>query len=231
VIRTGILASLLAVLFLFAGPLGTRVGIWPFIVGFVLLGASLLLGLTGASLSLFAAIRSGAWTAALPGILIGLAVVAVPSAVVVSARGKPPINDITTDPDSPPPFVALLAERAGAPNPPEYGGARVAEQQRRAYPDIQPLTLPLPPEAAFDRVRTIVAAAGWRVAAAERGEGRIEAVDTTFWFGFNDDVVIRIRPEGAGSRVDVRSKSRVGVGDLGANAARIREFTRRLRAG
>jgi len=231
VIRIGVVSSLLAVALLIAGPLGTRVGLWPFVVGFLLLGLSLLLGLTGASLSLVAAVRTGAWAAAAAGLVLGLAVVAVPSAVVLSARGKPPINDITTDTDSPPPFVAILPERAGAPNSPDYGGSKVAEQQRRAYPDIQPLVLPIEAGAAFDRVSSVIGDLGWRVVAADRASGRIEAVDTTIWFGFKDDIVVRITPRDGGSRIDMRSKSRVGVGDLGTNAARVRDLLARLQTG
>jgi len=66
------------------------------------------------------------------------------------------------------------------------------------------------------------------VVASDAAAGRIEATATTRWFGFKDDVIVRIRPEAAGSRVDVRSVSRVGRGDLGANAARVREFLAKL---
>jgi uncharacterized protein (DUF1499 family) len=170
--------------------------------------------------------------AAAAGIVIGLAVVAVPSAVIVSARGKPPIHDITTDPDNPPAFVAILPLRAGAANPPEYAGSEVSAQQRRAYPDIQPLVLRANTGEAFDRVLATVRDLGWDVVANDRATGRIEAVDTTFWFGFKDDVVIRITPaasEGS-ARIDVRSKSRVGVGDVGTNARRVRTLLGRLQS-
>ena len=138
--------------------------------------------------------------------------IGVPSAFVLSARGQPAIHDITTDPDNPPAFVAILPLRTGAANPPEYGGGVVAAQQRRAYPDIQPLTLRVRKDEAFDRALAAVRALGWDVVADDRQSGRIEAVDTTFWFGFKDDVVIRIAeaPANGGTRVDVRSKSRVG---------------------
>jgi uncharacterized protein (DUF1499 family) len=78
---------------------------------------------------------------------------------------------------------------------------------------------------ALDAARSL----GWEVVASDAATGRIEATATSRWFGFKDDVVVRIRPEGAGSRVDVRSMSRVGVGDLGANAERVREFLAKLR--
>ena len=69
---------------------------------------------------------------------------------------------------------------------------------------------------------------GWHIVAAKSEEGRIEATATTLWFGFKDDVVIRIMPTAAGSRLDIRSKSRVGLSDVGVNAARIREFVAAL---
>jgi len=216
--------------FLLAGPLGTRVGLWPFILGFGMLALSLLLGLVGASMSLVGGIKTGQWAAAAAGIVVGLAVVSVLSAVVLSARGAPPIHDITTDPEDPPLFVAILPIRTSAANPPEYLGAKVADEQRRAYPDIKPLVLPVEMRQAFDRVLGVVRDLGWDIVASDPSAGRIEAVDTTFWFGFKDDVVVRLRAMAGGTRIDVRSKSRVGVGDVGTNARRVRELLRRLQA-
>jgi uncharacterized protein (DUF1499 family) len=230
VIKTGLALSLIGAALLLAGPLGSRVGLWSFVIGFLLLAVSLLLALVGASLALVGGVKTGQWAMAALGIIVGLAVVAVPSAFVVSARGNPAIHDITTDPDNPPAFVAVLPLRAGAANPPEYAGSEVAAQQRRAYPDIQPLVVRASAGDAFDRALAAVRGLGLDVVASDRASGRIEAVDTTFWFGFKDDVVIRIeeRPSDGGARVDVRSKSRVGVGDLGTNARRIRELLRRV---
>jgi uncharacterized protein (DUF1499 family) len=229
-IKIGLLLALAGAGLLLAGPLGSRAGLWSFIIGFLLLAASVLLGLIGASLSLVGGMRTGQWMIAGAGIIAGLAVVGVPSAFVLSARGKPAIHDITTDPDNPPPFVAILPLRAGAANPPEYAGAAVAAEQRRAYPDIQTLTLRVRKDVAFDRATSVARGLGWDVVADDRPSGRIEAVDTTFWFGFKDDVVIRITelPGNGGTRVDVRSKSRVGRGDLGTNARRIRDLLGRL---
>jgi len=228
-IRIGLVLSLVAAALLLAGPLGTRAGMWSFIIGFLMLGLSLLLALVGASLSLVGGIKTGQWSIAAAGIIIGLIVVSVPSAVVLSARGTPPIHDITTDPDNPPAFVAILPLRAGAANPSDYAGSEVAVQQRRAYPDIQPLVLRATAAEAFDRALAVVRDLGWEVVASDRSAGRIEAVDTTFWFGFKDDVVIRIAEIEGSARIDVRSKSRVGVGDVGTNARRVRTLLSRLR--
>src|SRR6058998_1595895 len=128
------------------------------------------------------------------------------------------INDITTDTEKPPQFKKPLP----------YGGPQVAEQQRKAYPDIQPAVLAAGPEAAFARALAAAQAMGWDIVDAQPKEGRIEATATTFWFGFKDDVVVRITPLPAGSRIDVRSKSRVGRGDTGTNAQRVRAYLKRL---
>jgi uncharacterized protein (DUF1499 family) len=228
--RIGLLLSLASVVLLAAGPLGTRSGVWTFIVGFGLLALSLLLGLAGAGASLVAGIKTGQWALPLVGIVVGLAVVAMPSSVIVSARGAPPIHDITTDTEDPPLFVAILPLRAGAANPPEYGGATVAEQQRRAFPDIQSIVLREDVPHAFQFALAVVQDLGWEVVGRDEAIGRIEAVDTTFWFGFKDDIVIRLRGATDGTRVDIRSKSRVGLGDLGTNARRVRAFLTALRS-
>jgi uncharacterized protein (DUF1499 family) len=96
---------------------------------------------------------------------------------------------------------------------------------------VQPLTLPVPPAQAFDRALAAARAMGWEIVDAAADQGRVEATATTFWFGFKDDVVVRVRPDASGSRIDVRSLSRVGRSDLGANAQRIRTYLDRLRAG
>ena len=231
-IKIGLALSLIGVALLLAGPLGSRLGLWSFIIGFLMLALSLLLALVGASLALAGGIKTGQWAMAGAGIVVGLAVVSIPSAFIVSAVGKPPIHDITTDTVNPPPFVAIVPLRAEAANPPEYGGQDVADQQRRAYPDIAPLVVHLGAAQAFDRVNAVIGDLGWELVASDRASGRVEATDTTFWFGFKDDVVVRITedPSGQDSRIDVRSKSRVGVGDAGTNARRVREMLSRLRS-
>jgi uncharacterized protein (DUF1499 family) len=143
----------------------------------------------------------------------------------------PAIHDITTDTIQPPPFLAILPLRSGALNPTDYGGPDVAAKQQQAYPDIVPLLLNLPSGRAFDRALVAAKAEGWDIVASDPAGGRIEATDTTFWFGFKDDVVVRVTPQPTGSRVDVRSLSRVGGGDLGTNAARVRAFLAAVKAG
>jgi uncharacterized protein (DUF1499 family) len=223
----GCVLAATSVLTLLLGPLGTRAGWWTFVTGFTLLRWSAYLGLAAAAVSLVGGAVARRWRAAAVAIAVGLAVAAVPWNLLRAARGVPPIHDITTDLQDPPRFVAVLPLRAGSPNPPEYLAGAVANAQRRAYPDIQPLLLPIPAAQAFERALAAARDLGWEIVASDRAAGRIEAMDTTYWFGFTDDVVIRIQDQaGGGARIDVRSKSRVGRGDAGANARRIRNFLR-----
>lgn len=158
------------------------------------------------------------------GLVIGLFTAYVPWQWRQRAREVPPIHDITTDTAEPPPFRAVLPLRADAPNPSQYEGDSVAALQREAYPDVRPLALDLPPDEAFERALQAARDMGWKIVSDEPSENRIEATATTFWFGFKDDVVVRITPAGDGSRVDVRSVSRVGRSDVGENAERIRDY-------
>jgi uncharacterized protein (DUF1499 family) len=233
--RIGRLAPLLAAVAVFlllaAGP-GTRLELWSFGTGFLLLRWGGYLGIVAAILGLVSLLRrpSGGrrWPAALA-VLIGALVALVPYRWMQQARGVPPIHDITTDLERPPEFREVLPLRAGAPNPAEYGGAAIAAQQREGYPDIAPLALEQSPAEAFELALNAAQEMGWEIVAADSAAGRIEATATTPWFGFTDDVVVRITPEAEGSRVDVRSVSRVGQSDVGANAERIRNYLAQLR--
>ena len=137
----------------------------------------------------------------------------------------PMINDISTDLENPPQFEADPALRGGAATPSPYrpGGKR-AEIQRQAYPDLQPGRFAEPPGQVFPIVLATARELGWNIVLAEPQRGRLEAVASTRWLRFKDDVVVRLTPDGAGTRVDMRSKSRLGTFDLGANARRIRGF-------
>lgn len=146
-------------------------------------------------------------------------------------RGKrdvPAIHDISTDTVNPPAFVDVLPRRRWAFNPPEYDGPAVAALQREAYADIQPLVMPAPRDRVHEAARQIMIDEGWEVVGDSRPEGRLEAIATTPWLRFRDDVVVRLTDETGGTRVDVRSKSRIGASDLGTNARRVRRFLARL---
>jgi uncharacterized protein (DUF1499 family) len=145
-------------------------------------------------------------------------------------KGVPSIHDISTDTVNPPEFVAVAPLRADAPNPVEYAGNETAEKQLAAFPDLVTTRLDANPAQVFAASVATAVELGWEMVAEVPTEGRVEATDTTTYFGFKDDVVIRIAPDGAGSVIDVRSKSRVGVGDVGANADRIRAFLTVLQA-
>ena len=217
----------------FSGP-GSRMGWWDWRVGLTLYSWAAYVGICAAVLAavlvLLLAVprwRARPWTPILA-LIVALIAIAPPLIFLSRAKGVPPIHDITTDLAEPPPFVALAEVRVKSPNGVAYEGAAASEGQRRAYGDIQPKVLAMPPREAVQRVIDAARALGWEVAAIDATTGRVEATATTRWFGFKDDVVVRVRPEGTGSRVDVRSASRVGSSDVGANAARVREFLAKL---
>jgi uncharacterized protein (DUF1499 family) len=229
----GLLAGLAL---LVAGP-GYRFGLWPLGTGFAILRYAAYGGIVaavvaavGLVLAILGGPRRAIWRG-LAGLLIGLIVVGVPWSYLRAARAVPPIHDITTDPDNPPAFDdPILLLRAGAPDPATYGGQEIAAQQRQAYPDVRPLVINVPTDRAFDLALNAARAEGWRIVATEPERRRIEASDQTFWFGFIDDIVVRISPQPTGSRIDVRSVSRVGRSDVGTNAARIRSYLDQIRA-
>lgn len=211
-------------------------GSWQVAFGALALGGlAMLVALITAGLGLLrsggragAASATATWCAFLVAVLItGF------NANRVSSMGGPPIHDISTDTADPPQFVAAIPvrEAAGASNPPTYSAEENAALQVQTYPDIAPIELPISTAEAFARAQDAARALGWDVLAAVPAEGRIEATATTPWIGFKDDVVIRIRPAGEGARIDVRSKSRVGRGDAGMNAGRIRAFRDHVSVG
>ncbi len=236
--RVALLVALLAAAFALMAMLagfGSRWNLWTFRTGFTLLRWAAYGGIAVALLSLVAIYRARpggprrGMSFALFGFIVGSLLILIPWSWTQRAQGAPPIHDITTDTQDPPQFVAVAPLRADAPNPIEYGGPEVAAQQVEAYPDIQPLLLQMPMADAFQRALEGVREMGWEVVAADSVEGRIEATDETFWFGFKDDVVIRLTAVGERTILDVRSLSRVGGGDAGTNAARVREYLDEVR--
>jgi uncharacterized protein (DUF1499 family) len=158
---------------------------------------------------------------------IGAALLAYPAYLGVRAQNLPMINDIVTDPIDPPRFdvIARLRPRGTV----EYAGLYAAEQQRIAYPEIEPLVVASTPQQAYDAAIHFMLRRKWRVVVdrppqAGRRDGQIEAVARTAFMGLRDDIVLRVRPNGDGTRIDVRSASRYGRHDLGTNAARIKSL-------
>lgn len=227
----GLGLGLIAITAAMGSGIGSRLGWWHFRTGFAILKFAAYTGIAGASLSLAGAVLTrpgsghGGFVAALAGIVLGALAFGVPFNWALTAKKVPKIHDISTDTGNPPAFVAVLELRKHAPNPAEYGGPEVAEKQRAAYPDIRPIEVAIPPAKAYDYAMDAGRKMGWRIVDENRDQGRIEATATTRWYGFKDDIVVRIAPmNGNGSKLDIRSVSRVGISDAGANACRIREF-------
>ena len=214
--RIALALALGAVFLLAASGLGVRAGLWPFRFGFGMFAAALLFGLAAAGVAALALMiprLRGSSAILILSLLLGLSSAAVPLDHVRRVKTLPYINDITTDPENPPQFAT--------PKPyPEH----FAELQRIGYPELRALEVAVPPAQALERARAAARELGWEIVAADPAAGRLEAVSTTRWFGFKDDIAVRISASGSGSRIDVRSKSRVGRSDLGANAKRIQDF-------
>jgi uncharacterized protein (DUF1499 family) len=171
----------------------------------------------------------GGMGAALTAMAVSLALLAYPAYLGLKAKRLPWIYDITTDPIDPPRYEALARLRPRDANPVTYAGLYAAEQQRQAYPDVGPLGINTSAQNAYDAALAVINKRRWRVVDARapqagRRDGHIEAVARTAIMGFRDDVVVRVRAEPDGSRIDARSSSRYGTVDFGTNADRIRRL-------
>jgi uncharacterized protein (DUF1499 family) len=229
----GIAVALAGGLAELVGGVGYRLQWWPVGAGIAILAA----GAVAAALALLVALAAFvmAWLTdvrramglAAAALVVGAALAAPPFVLWRRAATLPAIHDISTDTESPPRFAAVVPLRAGAPNGLEYS-ADVAAKQRDAYPEIVPLALPQTPAVAFALAERAARRMGWDVVSVSPPDLRIEATATSWLFGFRDDIVVRITPAPKGSRVDVRSVSRVGRSDVGVNASRIRAYLRTL---
>jgi uncharacterized protein (DUF1499 family) len=241
IVGVGVLLAVLSGPLNRSGVAGFQPTLLMLVAGGFLASLGALVGIIGwlAAAAKRVPIRAGAVGLA---IVIGLALFGYLLTQVLGALKVPPIHEISTDLTDPPAFVAIRAVRERVPgvNPTDYvaevqgrGGVpmNVPQKQREAYPDIQPLVLTIPATEAFARADKAARDMGWEIHEAAPAEGRLEATDTTLFFGFKDDVVVRIRSENGGSRVDVRSKSRVGLGDAGANAKRVRALLAAIQRG
>jgi uncharacterized protein (DUF1499 family) len=217
------LAMLAVLLLALSGP-GVRFDAWSYRLGLGMFRWSAYVAIAAALLAVIVLalprLRGLGIASPLFALILGVAVFYVPFQFQRQARAVPPINDISTDTANPPQYMTT-------PRP--YPGAEFARQQKQAYPDLATVTLPVPPKEAFAKAVTAAEAMGWEVVGRDAETGRIEAVDTTKWFGFKDDIAIRVTAAPEGSRVDVRSKSRLGRNDLGTNARRIRAYLERLK--
>jgi hypothetical protein len=222
------------VLLAIAGP-SYRIGLLSLANAFTLMrwaayvgAAAVVLSAVAAGLAYRARARGRMFLAAVA-LVAGLVTLGVPLEWRRRAQNVPSIHDISTDLENPPLFEAVVPLREDAPNgldrPPE-----LTELQRRGYPDLVPITVPIPLDQTFARALAAAQEDGWEIVTADKSAGRIEATDTSRWFGFKDDIVVRLTPWGAGTRIDVRSVSRVGVNDTGTNERRIRRYLNRLQA-
>jgi len=233
----GLVLGVAAVLLLAAGPFGWRAGWWSFRLAFTtLMPYAFYCGCAAAVVSLVALVGSlgrrarGSLAGAVVGLVLGGVAAYFPWHASEMRGVYPPMHDITTDAANPPSF-AFAAEMRAA----EHGAGvaypgDAAAMQQKYYPGIEPAMLDMPPAQAFDRALAVVKAKGWTIVEADPAAGVIDAYDKSFWFGFADDVAIRVTASGNGSRVDIRSGSRQGRGDFGVNAARVRGFLAALKA-
>ena len=230
VLPLAVLCALAAI----ASGIGYRLGWWPLGVGFGILRWAAYAAIVATALAIAAIVvarrngRNQGLAPATIALVVGVATFGFPTTMFIKSKELPKIHDITTDTSNPPNFVAVLPLRANARNSPEYGGSAIAEQQQRAYPAIAPLESKLSPGDAFTHALDVARSMGWDIVAAVPAEGRIEATDTTLLFGFKDDIVVRVAPGPQGSRVDVRSESRIGVSDVGTNARRVAQFLQKM---
>ena len=217
------------VLLMIDGPF-YRMHIWGLFIGLrIVFPSVLVLGIIAVLLSLPGFGRPGSRGVAIAALTLGWIAALLPTLnMYIGAHS--PIHDVSTDTADPPEFVALLPLRAAdnATNPTGYD-SKTAQLQKETYPDIASLHLGQQPDQVFARALAAVRAMGWEIVAAEPAQGRIEATATSFWFGFKDDIVVRITAEDNGSRLDVRSLSRTGKSDVGANARHVRDFLARIR--
>lgn len=236
--RATLIGSMIALVLLFLGPVGTRIGIWGFQTGLlVMIPAGTLLaaiGLLVALISLFVSKKRG-FAGDPPALFTSIAICAV---ILVTmglqfqkGTSVPAIHNISTDLSDPPRFTAVIIEARGeGSNPLKYDAEKIGPQQQAAYPEVTTLIVSQSGAATLSSAVAVLEDMGLEVVNVDEEAGIVEATETTFWFGFKDDLVVRVRETAGGSEVDVRSVSRVGLSDLGANAARIQQVLGALKS-
>jgi uncharacterized protein (DUF1499 family) len=231
--RIGLAAAVICIVAALLSGLGYRLGLWHFRTGFLVLRVAFWVALAAGGISLLGAAlgRSTRSTLAtgLLGVVLSLGFAYVPWQWKQTLDAHPYIHDITTDTQNPPQFVAAAKLRKEGDHPVAYDGPEVAAQQQKAYPDLATFVTGAPREKVFEGAKAAIAAMGMTLTDANPEEGRLEARQTSLFYGFTDDMVVRIQSGSDGTRVDVRSKSRVGRSDLGQNAKRIRTFLAQLK--
>jgi uncharacterized protein (DUF1499 family) len=245
--RAALLLCLGSALAALAAAIGSGTGAWHFRVGFTVLryaffaaGAGIVLALVGLALARSTRRASLVWKN-LVALIVALGFVLYLGQQIRTARSVPAIHDVATDLADLPQFTALKVREDNLENVPDMDRpelkalepeARWKAIHAEAYGDIGPVTIQASVADTVRRAEALARARGWEVAKADPQAGIVEATDTTFFFRFKDDVVVRVRPApGGASRVDMRSISRVGGSDVGVNAKRIRAFLSDLQKG
>ena len=213
----------------FVGAMGYRVEIWDHNMGMAMVIAGIFLsvvGLLGGIIGLIC-LLVGRQMDFISFFLIGVALsIGWASYIYVKyaeVQDLPLTNDVSTDVWDPPKFIAIVGEREMMEGISAYTDQK-RELQQEGYPDLTTLYVPLSIEDSFYLASKIIKRFEWELVSSDPEAGILEATDTTFWFGFKDDIVIRIRASNTGSLIDVRSASRKGVSDLGVNAQRVQKF-------
>ena len=222
------------------GLVGMRAGWWNYELAFMLLGVGWIVGAIAVVLAivslLVAFVRSRKNKSSNPrkiylanifGGVLGLLVVSFVLQLFLGALKYPLLYDITTDVVDPPIFSATIVELRGNSSNSLVYTEHMARLQQEAYPEVSTIeNVSQSVDMSFDIAVEIAQDNDWEIVSTNRESGTFEAIATTYWYGFTDDIVVRVRahPNGKGSVLDLRSASRVGVSDVGTNARRIREF-------
>jgi uncharacterized protein (DUF1499 family) len=235
--KLGSILALISAILVILSPIGYRLGWWGVPIALLqMIKWGMILAIAAFVLCLASLIFYPTSPAvpnsrvALLGLFVSVLFAAFPLYQFSKLRSLPYIHDISTDTELPPAFVALADVRKSAPNGAEYKGAAVADLQKKGYPNLAPFDSKLAAPELFAKAQQVARDMKLDIAGAEPNEGRIEATATSLFYGFKDDVVLRIKARDGGSRLDMRSMSRVGRSDVGANAARIDAFFAKLRA-
>ena len=222
--------QILLLMILVVAAAGHKFGVVPFALlaqGFTLgLGGSLFLGAVALIAMVWAGIgKKPGWTAPMVTVVV---IAAAPILLIMATAGdgfdKPRIHDITTDVDNPPTFSVAQSLRKEGENSLEYAAETLPALQSSAYPEIQPLYVSQTAFESYEQAKQTLESLGWEITREDIVNYELEAVDETLILGFKDDVIVRVQADEKGSRVDMRSVSRVGISDLGANAQRIQRF-------
>lgn len=236
-----ILAFLPAVV-IFVGAVGTKLHLWSWKAGFVAVmvrgpmgmgwaPALTALAIVVALIGLVISIWADLWRRSLTALVVSILTMAVFIVMGGQAKKAPPIHDVATDWSQPMMFSDRVMRMRGPsanPVPPDavmtsgpLKGQKISDINARTCPGAKPVMLPDPPENAYATAKKALTGDGLKIVTDDPKAGRLEAVATSFWYGFKDDVLVQVKPEGAGSRIDMRSVSRVGVSDLGQNCERV----------